>query len=108
MLTYYAYIFNYFLYFRDELLKALLPIRTFFPSLVKTFFSESPLPNPPTEADDEQEPQTPEATPPETYCPFCRQPYQELEGQPVSDFLAAAAAANAAANQDSVAEQNCR
>ena len=86
---------TFFGFFRDELLKALLPIRSVFPSLLRCLFQQ---PSPPSSEEDnttlsepatastteatEQTPKIDESQGLElTYCPLCRQPSYQVVGQ---------------------------
>jgi len=87
-------------------LKALLPVRNVFPSLLKVFHAD------PKNQAIQDEPRLQEeyiqklyasqeslteakkssevtCKTPTTFCPLCRQPFREPEGQPLPEFLAA-------------------
>lgn len=91
-----------FLFFREELLHSLLPIRGVFPSLLKCLYKESPLPLSTTQ-EIENNSSTPPPSPPTTanhlgsnsvfdtqtsltYCPLCRQPSLEIKGPTPEQF----------------------
>lgn len=89
-------------FFREELLKSLLPIRGVFPSLLKCLYRESPTPvaepdiivDQPNTSPDTSPVQSSSVTPNPgfntqrslTYCPLCRQPSYEIVGPAPEQF----------------------
>lgn len=95
--------FNFF--FREDLLKVLLPIRSVFPSLLKCLFRQpSPVPDPDPVQEEQDSTHSPKSEAGSTssnnnhsssnenlnltFCPLCRQPSYELVGQTLESLEA--------------------